>query len=257
MNPDGSDRRCLVDTAGVDISPAWSPDGRWVAFVGGTAEEQRDVYVVRADGTKLRQLTSNDDVESDLVWSPDGTRIGYTSETAIDGPSTIHVMSSRHGTGDTIVLGDSPTTEGHPELQDWTPDPDRLLFRGTHGRLAGLWTVDVDGSHFHFLGGGVPEYGNGAVYSPDGRSLAFEAELDGGCIYKSDADDAAVDRVIRLTEGCTGGDILTWSPDSRWIAWAGGEKGPTDAQVMTADGRQLRTIADDSDVAYMAWQPAT
>src|SRR4051812_49331651 len=38
MKPDGTDRRCLVDTAGPDSSPAWSPDGRWLAFIGGTAE---------------------------------------------------------------------------------------------------------------------------------------------------------------------------------------------------------------------------
>ena len=32
MKPDGTDRRCLIDTDGPDRSPAWSPDGRWIAF---------------------------------------------------------------------------------------------------------------------------------------------------------------------------------------------------------------------------------
>jgi Tol biopolymer transport system component len=54
-----------------------------------------------------------------------------------------------------------------------------------------------------------------------------------------------------------GGPILTWSPDGRWIAWSGGEKGPSDAQMMAADGSQVHTIADGSDVAYVAWQPTT
>ena len=254
MKPDGTDRHCLVETPGSDIDPAWSPDGRWLAFVGGTLEDGRDVYVLRADGTRLRQLTFTDDVESDLVWSPDGTRIGYTSEDGVDGPSTIHVMSSRDGSTNIVVLGDSPNQEGHPELQDWGNDPNTLLFRGTHGGRPGLWTIRLDGTQFQFRGGNRAEYGNGAAYSPDGRSLVFQADLEGGCIFKS---DAAGKNLVRLTQGCAEGVILTWSPDGRWIAWSGGEKGPTDAQMMAADGSQVHTIADGSDVAYVAWQPAT
>jgi len=66
MKADGTDKQCLVDTAGPDTSPAWSPDGRWVAFQGGTAE-QEDIFVVRADGTRLRQLTETAEWDAAVV----------------------------------------------------------------------------------------------------------------------------------------------------------------------------------------------
>src|SRR3954447_4702083 len=151
MKPDGTDRRCLIDTAGPDTYPTWSPDGRWVAFIGGAVDGDNDVYVVRADGTRLKQLTSTEAVETEPEWSPDGTRIAYTSEAVVDGPSTIHVMA-RDGTADREVISQSPHL-GHPELQTWSPDGEHLLFTAYEGRT-GLWTAQSDGTHRRFLRGG-------------------------------------------------------------------------------------------------------
>lgn len=251
MKPDGTDRRCVVDTAGLDGYPNWSPDGKWLTFIGGNVEGEDDVFVVLADGTRLRRLTSSAAIETHPVWSPDGSRIAYTAEDGVDGPSSIHVMA-RDGSADSVAISQSAQIE-HPEIHDWAPDGDTLLF-GAYGEASGMWTVRPDGTGRHFLGGGPGDYGSGATYSPNGRTLVFQADLDGGCIYRSDAD---VRHVVRLTQGCQEGFDLTWSPDSRWIAWAGGSHGPADAQVMASDGSQVHTIADGSDVAYIDWQPTT
>ena len=100
----------------------------------------------------------------------------------IDGNSTIHVIS-RDGTGDTVAVAQS-TDVGHPELQDWSQDGESLLFTA-YERRTGLWTVRLDGTGRRFLSGDRSDYGGGAVYSPDGRSLVFQADLDGGCIYRA------------------------------------------------------------------------
>ncbi|MBF4764576.1 PD40 domain-containing protein [Nocardioides islandensis] len=138
---------------------------------------------MRADGTRLTQLTDSEAIESTPVWSPDGARIGYTAEDGVDGPSTIHVMS-RDGSADAVVVTGSGDV-GHPELHDWTRDSTTLLFGANEGRT-GLWTVRVDGTHRRFLRGGREDFGSGAAYSPDSRSLVLQSDVDGGCIYKSD-----------------------------------------------------------------------
>jgi Tol biopolymer transport system component len=250
MKPDGTDRRCLVDTAGADSSPGWSPDGRWLAFIGGTVEGEDDVFVIRADGTRLRRVTRTEASESRPIWSPDGTRMAYTAEAGVDGASSIHVVA-RDGSSDRVVIRASGGV-GHPELADWAPHAETLLF-GAYERRTGLWTARTDGTHRRFLHGGPGDFGSGAVYSPDGRSLVFQADVDGGCIYRS---DAAVRHVIRLTRGCQEGFDLSWSPDGRWIVWAGGAHGPADAHVMRSDGTHAHTIADGADVGSVDWQPA-
>jgi hypothetical protein len=77
MAPDGSGDRCLVDTPGSDTWLRWSPDGQWLAFVGGEGA-QEDLFVVRANGSDLTRVTNTSDAESQPIWSPDGSQLGYT-----------------------------------------------------------------------------------------------------------------------------------------------------------------------------------
>ena len=72
MNADGTRQRRLARGS----APAWSPDGRRIVFVreqGGDAE----IYVMNADGSGQRNLTRNAADEDDPAWSPDGRRIAF------------------------------------------------------------------------------------------------------------------------------------------------------------------------------------
>lgn len=249
MKPDGTDRRCLVDTTGPDSFPTWSPDGKSLAFVGGTAD-QADIYTVRADGTRLRQLTDTKAyVEEGPEWSPDGRRIAYHSGKGDQPPFTVRVMAS-DGSHDVALISSGPSRD-YVDLKSWAPDG-RLLFGVDLGGGISLWSMNADGSDRRLLHSGTGDFGAGAVFSPDGKSVIFQADFNGGCIYRS---DPAFKHLVRLTQGCVEGFDLSWSPDGEWIIWAGGAHGPADAEVMASDGSQRHTIVDDASVAYTDWQP--
>jgi TolB protein len=86
MNADGSGTRRLTHNVGYDGQPAWSPDGRRIAFqssrravrgvVGGSKAE---IYVMNADGSGKRNLTRNPANDGNPSWSPDGRRIAFVS----------------------------------------------------------------------------------------------------------------------------------------------------------------------------------
>ena len=59
-------------------SPAWSPDGRKIAFVGMADDGNVDVYVVGADGLGQQRLTRHPGVDGNPAWSPDGRKIVFT-----------------------------------------------------------------------------------------------------------------------------------------------------------------------------------
>jgi Tol biopolymer transport system component len=93
MNADGSGSRRLTHSAAYDVEPAWSPDGRKIAFqstkrIGGN----REIYVMNADGSGKRNLTRHPARDVRPSWSPDGRRIAFVSDR--DGRLEAHVMNA-------------------------------------------------------------------------------------------------------------------------------------------------------------------
>ena len=91
MNADGSGTRRLTHNAGYNAEPAWSPDGRKIAF-RGTRDGNREIYVMNADGSNQRNLTRNPAKDVRPSWSPDGRRIAFVSDR--DGRLEAHVMNA-------------------------------------------------------------------------------------------------------------------------------------------------------------------
>ena len=91
MNADGSGTRKLTHNARQNAEPAWSPDGRKIAF-RSTRNGNRDIYVMNADGSGKRNLTRNAAWDSRPSWSPDGRKIAFVSNR--DGRLEAHVMNA-------------------------------------------------------------------------------------------------------------------------------------------------------------------
>ncbi|HOM71197.1 MAG TPA: DPP IV N-terminal domain-containing protein, partial [Armatimonadota bacterium] len=75
MDPDGSNQKALTNDALVETSPAVSPDGLTIAYIGRDGSGNTEVYAVDADGTHRRRITKITGAKSDLKFSPDGRRI--------------------------------------------------------------------------------------------------------------------------------------------------------------------------------------
>lgn len=84
-------------------APAWSPDGRQIAFAAAPTPLLRDnrtnLYMMNADGSGERQLTHGVSPSTDPAWSPDGKQIAY-----------LHVPDSFHPLGDGIPFQDEHRT---------------------------------------------------------------------------------------------------------------------------------------------------
>ena len=128
---------------GTVLSVAWSPDGKRIAFLDGSALNNSssgavgDVYVVDADGRNLHHVVrAFTGLGREVTWSPDGTRLAYQ-----DAEQRVAIISADGGTPKVV------SREG--ETPAWSPDGKRLAFLrvkacGSYGACARARIVVVD-----------------------------------------------------------------------------------------------------------------
>lgn len=167
----------IGDPALPAIHPAWSPDGRTIAFSGGRWNADPAVYLMSADGSDVRRLTTVTLPNSSPAWSPDGRTIAFTVRSLCQGE--VWAIGA-DGTGERPIAADR-AFDLHG--QSWSPDGTMIAFsRRPKGcpeaSFNGTVVVaNADGSDARVL----KEYGIYGLglewpvaWSPDGSSvLAF------------------------------------------------------------------------------------
>jgi Tol biopolymer transport system component len=80
FSADGREHRRITPDEWEAQYPAWSPDGRTIAFTRVVPPNEFDIWVLDADGGNPRQLTGPLGWDNYAAWSPDGSEIVYSSE---------------------------------------------------------------------------------------------------------------------------------------------------------------------------------
>ncbi len=249
MNPDGTDKRRLTNSAGLDDSPAWSPDGTRIAFARG-AGPQRDLYTMNADGTDIVRLTNDAAVESDPAWSPDGTKLAFGR--SVMGASyftpppqgvdaEIFVMNIQ--TGETVQLTDNNVEDGNPA---WSPNGKEIAFRSG----GAIELMESDGTDQRPLATGMKS--STPDWSPDGARIVFS----GGGGFQTDlyVVDTNGTQTTALTHDHGANYHPSWSPDGKQIAF---EKSFFEIWVIDADGSNPSRLTEAPSTinnAYPNWQ---
>jgi Tol biopolymer transport system component len=211
----------LNDSLPQQVDPAWSPDGRQLAFSGGVRQntEPDDIYVMNADGSGLRQITSGPKVDLNPTWSPDGHQIAFA-----DLLGSLYIVDVRTLAVTSLTDYDrqGEKGEGPDQDPDWSPDGSQIVFsRNDEDAVPSIFVIDADGSNLTRLTDPAPGSDIGPTWSPDGTRIAFVRRLSQNegapDIYVMNADGTGV---TQLTDDPADDGSPTWSPDANRIAFS-------------------------------------
>ncbi len=99
MNADGAGIRQVTRLRHVSDLPAWSPDGKTLAFQSNVRSGHFEIYTVALDGTRLRQVTTSATDVIQPAWAPDGRTIAFSRDGAIwaeDGGTDTQLTSGKN-----------------------------------------------------------------------------------------------------------------------------------------------------------------
>ena len=196
-----TETRQLTNAAKSSMQPAWSPDGRWLAFVSDR-NGRRQLYRLNVGGGEAERLTSGDEGVNGFAWAPDGSRIVYTMTDAVAESvkerekkfgdiriededrrmAHLHLLTLPAAAGGSI--SSKPLTSGAFVVGsfDWSPDGRSIVFDHrvssdpADGDSADISIVDVASSTRRTL---VTQAGpdSNPRWSPDGTRIAFVSSM--------------------------------------------------------------------------------
>jgi dipeptidyl aminopeptidase/acylaminoacyl peptidase len=204
-NADGSDQRQLLGSD-KDRSPAWSPDGKYVAFLStrDQAENARDaagaqLWLLRMSGGEATKLSDLKTAVRSFKWSDDSSRIFFVTDEA---PTDAEKESRKNG-DDAIFVDEGSNGQGRAAFSNaWV-----------------MTIADKDVKQLTTSNQIVTDF----APSPDGKRLAYIARPNNRRNFQNLADvyvlDLAANTTTRLTNNEAPEMRIDWSPDGTAVSY--------------------------------------
>ncbi len=226
------------------ISPAWSPNGKELAYV--SFESRKAVVYVQDVATGKRStVASFRGSNSAPAWSPDGSRLAMTLSR--EGGSQLYVMGRDGQNVRRLTNTSAIDTEA-----TWSADGRQLYFVSDRGGSPQIYRLPVAGGNAErvtFEGA----YNISPTLSPDGRLMAYIARNGGG--FKVHVMDLGGGTGRAVTD-TNDDESPSFAPNGRLIIYATREGGRDVLMTTTTDGRiKARLVATQADVREPVWGP--
>jgi TolB protein len=232
----------LTPPGGSDVAPAWSPDGRYIAFRSQTSDGAGGIYAIELGATTPKKVAGVRPTDDPLSWSPDGKRIVYSDGTRED--TDIFAVDVASGRIEPVVQ-----RPGFQVSPSWAPSGAEIVFSSTHGGQADLWAVDLETGKLKQI---TNDGGNTRpAVSPSGGKVAWIKRDTGVMTFDIETGQSnfiQAPRRVRFPP--------TWSPDEQYLAVTASDWGSPDVYLMKADGTNTLLLTKRWKQEGMpAWSP--
>ncbi len=242
--------QAVTRETGRNSRPALSRDGKRIALSRWRTGANQDVWIVDADGANAVQRTTDPGDDDYPFWFPGDARLAFMSQRR--GHRALFTLDLT--TGREELLADFGP--GHDAMR-LSPDGTKVAFHSNRGGTTlNVWVAE--------LPAGTPrqvtfdrELAAFPCWSPDGRTLAFEAKREGDVhVFTVPASGGTP---VQITKGSGQSWPYSFSPDGSKIAFAALREGVWNVGWVTRDGGTLRIVTANerlnSYIRYPEWSP--
>lgn len=199
-----------IDTLLIENQPAWSPDGKNIAFSSNRNSlldnlifDDAEIYVINLDNYEIQQLTKARDYSNTPSWSPDGQQIAFMSNR--DGDWDIYIMNS-DGTGMDENITKNTSSERFPS---WSNDGKFIVYHSDRDGNNNLYLYNLEtGEETRLTNKPSSEFTG--RWSHDDNWITFASDRDGD--YEIYIINVKTKEEIKITDNDTGDGLQNWIP---------------------------------------------
>jgi TolB protein len=235
----------ITSNGSINLSPAWSPDRRIIAY---TCFKRRnpDLYFTDLSDRSHRLFLGAAGLNAAPAWSPDGKRLALMMRK--EGNSEIFVID-RDGSN-LVQLTHTGYSEASPT---WSPDGKRLAFVSDRTGTPQIYVMDLaskETSRLTFHG----NYNASPDWSPRGDRIVYCGRIDQRFDILTTKIDGSEN--LMLTSEAGSNEDPVWSPDGQYIAFSSTRVGGPHVFVMNANGTNQRQLTrNEGGETQPSWSP--
>ena len=242
---DGANQRRITTTPSLDITPAWSPDTKSMAYTSYRSGFP-DILIADLTGRRMLSKPANGTAEKHNflpAWSPDGSRLAFMSNR--DGNPEIYVVN-RDGSGMRRLTN-------HPEndvTPTWAPSGNQIAFTSNRTGRPQIWIMNADGSGQQKITN--ESWCDRPTWSPAPfNEIAYASQSGGG--YDIRIYDFATRNTRTITDGIGSSESPAFSPNGRHLAYTSTRAGKAQIFTIARDGKDRRQITTQGENRYPNW----
>jgi TolB protein len=242
---DGYNPRTILESREPIMSPAWSPDGRDLAYVSFESKLSA-IYVQRLASGERRRVSARSGINGAPAFSPDGRKLAITLSR--EGNLDIYTLDLATQALTRVTSDDAIDTEA-----EWSRDGQGIFFTSDRAGSAQVYRVALGEAREAERVTFTNSYNARPRMSPDGKELLLVTLDRGG--YRIGVLNLE-SRNLRVITNGRQDESPSFAPNGALVLYATREGGRGALAIASADGLfQQRLSSDQGDVRDPAWQP--